>query len=83
MSDEFPHQYVYQPSWIDNGQTCEPCPLCGTNLYWGEHYSAGMKKKMRHLICRREGGCKYRSKKIVGGDVKARTEREYLYARFR
>lgn len=85
MTEEYPHRYEhgFNPTWYDDGRTCEPCPICRSPLYWGEYYSATHHKKMRHLVCRREGGCKYRSKKVTEGAVKGTTEREWLTSRQR
>lgn len=83
MADE-PWSGPYDPTWYDSGKTCEPCPVCRQPLYWGNYYDARYHKKMRHLVCRREGGCKYRSKKKIDpGAVKGRTEREWLTTRQR
>ena len=52
---------VYLTSWHDSGRTEEPCPKCGTNLYWMSSWDKEAKKSLRALGCHKKK-CGYRGK---------------------
>lgn len=72
----------YLSRWIDNGQTCEPCPKCGTMLKWSQFYDANLHKNVRALVCQNKR-CKLRKKHVGISKVKGHVEMERFNARAR